>query len=245
MIKTTAKLIEKKELTRNVFSFNLECLEIVASCKAGQFINILVEGFTLRRPISICEITKNGIRIVFSVKGKGTKKMATWQEKKEIDIIAPLGNGFSNSKETDSILVIGGGLGVAPLLEVFKSKTKKIALLGFNRNEDVILKEDFEKYGKTIIYTNDGNQYEKGLVTKDLKKIIEKEKINKIKACGPEKMLDIIKSMAKEKKIECEISLEERMGCGFGACLCCQKILEKNNEKISFHVCKDGPIFVV
>ena len=128
MIKTIAKLIKKKELTKNVFSFNLECLEIKNSCRAGQFINFLVEGFTLRRPISICEITKNGLRIVFSVRGKGTKKMATWQEGKEIDILAPLGNGFSNSEKKDSILVVGGGLGVAPLLEVFKSNSKKIAL---------------------------------------------------------------------------------------------------------------------
>ncbi len=245
MIKTTAKLIKKKELTKNVFSFHLECFEIANLAKAGQFINILVEGFTLRRPISICEITKNGLRIVFSVRGKGTKKMATWQEGKEIDILAPLGNGFSDSTEKDSILVVGGGLGVAPLLEVFKSNSKKIALLGFNKDEDVILKEDFKKYGKTIIYTQDGKNFEKGLVTKDLEKILEKENINKIKACGPEKMLDAIKSIANKRKIDCEISLEERMGCGFGACLCCQKILEKDNEKISFHVCKDGPVFVV
>lgn len=245
MIKTIAKLIKKKELTKNVFSFNLECLEIKNFCRAGQFINILVEGFTLRRPISICEITKNGLRIVFSVRGKGTKKMATWQEGKEIDILAPLGNGFSNSEEKDSILVVGGGLGVAPLLEVFKTNSKKIALLGFNNDEDVILKEDFEKYGKTIIYTQQGIKFEKGLVTKDIEKIIEKENINKIKACGPEKMLDAIIDIAKERKIDCEISLEERMGCGFGGCLCCQKILEKDGKKISFHVCKDGPIFVV
>ncbi len=245
MIKTTAKLIKKIKLTKNVFSFNLECLEIANSSKAGQFINILVEGFMLRRPISICEITKNGIRIVFSIRGKGTKKMSTWQEGKEIDIIAPLGNGFSTSTEKDSILVVGGGLGVAPLLEVFKNNSKKIALLGFNNDEDVILKEDFEKYGKTIIYTKEGGEFEKGLVTKDIEKIIKQEKINKIKACGPERMLDAIKDIAKEKKIHCEISLEERMGCGFGACLCCQKTIEKNGEKMSFHVCKDGPVFVV
>ncbi len=245
MIKTTAKLIKKKELAKNVFSFHLECLEIANLAKAGQFINILVEGFTLRRPISICEITKDGVRIVFSVRGKGTKKMASWQEEKEIDILAPLGNGFSNSTKKDSILVIGGGLGVAPLLEVFKNNSKKIALLGFNNDEDVILEEDFKKYGKTILYTKEGKNFEKGLVTKDLETIIKKENVNKIKACGPEKMLDAIKLVAKENKIHCEISLEERMGCGFGACLCCQKLMEKNDEIISFHVCKDGPVFVV
>ena len=243
MFQTDAKLIKKEKLKSNVFSFWLECKKISEYSKPGQFVNVLVEDCTLRRPISICEIEKNLIRIVFVVRGKGTKKISTFQTDKYVNLIGPLGKWFSlHEKTKENALLIGGGIGCAPLLELQKKLNKSISLLGFNKKEDIILAKDFEKYGELLIYTVDGSYGEKGFVTKNLEKIIRERNIKIIAACGPEKMLEAIILIAKKMKICCEISFEERMACGIGACLCCQKILNITGEKKIFHVCSDGPV---
>ena len=245
MIYSNAKLIKKTEINENVFSFILNCKEIEKLATPGQFVNVSIEGFTLRRPFSICEIKKDHINIVFNVKGKGTKKMASWQEGKSVNIIAPLGKGFSPLKKEEKILLVGGGIGLAPLLCLCKKNHNITTLAGFNSKKDVILKEEFEKFGDFLVCTKDGSSGEKGLVTDYVKKQIKKNKINRIASCGPNLMLEKIKNIAKEEKIFCEISLEEKMACGIGACLCCQHIFKENfNEKI-VHICKDGPVFKV
>ncbi len=241
MVVKISKLIKKQSLTKNIFSFLLECEEISKLANPGQFINILVGNLPLRRPISVCEIDKNLIRIVFKVRGKGTAIMSKWQEGENINIMGPLGHGFSKTSSQDRLLLIGGGVGLAPLLQLAKTAEYVHTLAGFNTKEEIILKDDFEKYGEMTVATNDGSFSKKGIVTEFISPIIENDAITRIAACGPEQMLDAVATIAKKNKVFCEISVEERMGCGIGACLCCHKIINKK----AVHVCKDGPVFIV
>ena len=238
-------LIKKQSLSENIFSFTMDCEEIARTISPGQFINVLVEDLPLRRPFFLFLVEKNSIRIIFKVKGKGTTEMSKWQEGKKINIIGPLGHGFSAVSPQDRILLIGGGVGLAPLLELAKTAKYVHTLAGFTTKKEIILKNEFQRCGNLTICTNDGSFEKKGFVTDFILPIILNNKINKIAACGPEKMLDAIAKIAKEEKIFCEISIEERMGCGIGACLCCHKIIEQDEIKKSVHVCKDGPVFVI
>ncbi len=243
MFKTTARIIKKDLLQRGIYSFVLECDLIAKAAKPGQFVNIFIEGFTLRRPISICEIFENSFRIVFSVVGKGTSKMAKWDVGKNVDVVGPLGNGFKKIDSNEKLLIVGGGIGTPPLLELAKRARSARVIIGFKTKDLVILEQDFLKHGETIVCTDDGTYSQKGLVTKFLLESIKSDDFTRIAACGPKPMLKEISKIAKNFKIFCEISMEERMACGVGACLGCQCIIYKEGKKQSAHVCKDGPVF--
>ena len=234
-------LVEKQTIKKNFFSFILHNDKAKNFFTPGQFVNISIENFTLRRPFSICEINKNGLRIVFKISGKGTKKMSTWQIGQKVDVMGPLGNGFLKVSEKNRLLLVGGGVGMAPLLGLAKQANFVVTLAGFDNKEKTILVEDFEKYGNLIVCTRKGDFGNKGLVTET----IEKFKINRIAACGPEKKKKKIATIAKKEQIFCEISLEERMGCGFGACFGCLHIFNFDGKEKAFHICKDGPVFKI
>lgn len=241
------RLIEKKAIAADIYSFTVYCPEVAAVSKCGQFVHIRVPGFTLRRPISICEIDRNAgtLRFVFEIRGAGTKKLAETNVGEEIDWIAPLGNGFSPLK-TDGkrVIVVGGGIGVPPMLETAKTYPNAAAILGFRDYRRVILTEDFEKYGiETFLCTDDGSVGLHGTVAIPLRKELEKGGVAAVFACGPKPMLGAVQALSKEFGVFCELSLEERMGCGVGACVgCVCKILRGGEEKL-LRVCKDGPIF--
>lgn len=239
-----ATLIKKTMLNKNTFSFVLKPSNFTFNLAPGQFINILVENLTLRRPFSVCEIKEYEFRIVFKVCGKGTNEMSKWEPGRKINIMWPLGKGFRKINKTDKMLLIGGGIGVAPLLELSKQSTFCSTLVGFNTKEEIILYDEFKKYGELSVCTKDGSFGNKGLVTDFIIEKIKKFKINRIAACGPEKMLEKVATIARKEKIFCEISLEERMGCGFGACLGCKHIFKIDNIEKSLHICKDGPVFI-
>lgn len=201
----------------------------------GQFINISIDGLFLRRPISICDWDEHGLTIVYKVVGKGTELLSEFKEGDLVDALSGLGNGFDVSACGSSPMVIGGGVGVPPLLGLAKALIAEgkspVALLGFNSAEDVILVDEFKKIGvETHVATVDGSFGTKGFVT-DLPMTEEY-----FYACGPLAMLKAVCSAAKG---EGEISLEERMGCGFGACMGCSH-KTKNGAK---RVCKEGPVF--
>ena len=245
MLKTSAKLIKHDVLNNSVHSFVLQSDEIALIAKPGQFVNIFLDGFFLGRPISICEIFKDSIRIIFEVRGEGTKKLSKAAVNSEIDLLGPLGHGFKKIKPTDRILTIGGGIGVFPLLALTKIAQSCVSLLGFRSKENVLLLSEFEKNcDKTYITTDDCSFGEQGPVTNILPNIITKHFINRIAACGPKPMLKKIAEFANNAGIFCEVCLEERMACGVGACLGCQCILKlPNNQLQSAHVCSDGPVF--
>lgn len=238
------KLIRADQLAADIFDFTVECPELAAQAAPGQFAQIYLPGHALRRPISICGIDKERgtLRFVFQIRGQGTAELAEFRAGESIELLAPLGNGFpiEPGKKT---LLIGGGIGVPPLLGAAAELGENvIAVLGFRTKSAVILERDFEHTGaKTFIATDDGTYGFHGLVTD----LARQENFEMIFACGPTPMLKAVRALAEERNVPCYLSLEERMACGIGACLGCAVPLRgENMEDWHYgHVCKDGPVF--
>lgn len=254
-VKSFAKLVKKEQLKSDIFKYCVEAPDIVKDAKQGQFIEIRVsdnvEPF-LRRPISIHNMDKeNGIlEFIFQVKGKGTKILSEKVEGDHIDIIGPLGHGTFEYNNFQNIAIIGGGIGVFPLYELAKNAkndSKNVNIyLGFRNKDFVVLEDEFKELAnKLILTTDDGSYAEKGFAIDFLKKDVEDGKIDCIFACGPLPMLKAVRNYAIEKNIPCQISLEEKMGCGLGVCLgCAVKTAESSSENPEYvHVCKVGPVF--
>ncbi len=238
------KILKAEKIAEDTFDFIVENDYFANSAKAGQFAHIYLPGRTLRRPISICEIDKEKgtLRLVFQIRGAGTAELAQFKAGSTLDILAPLGTGFSLIDSDKKALLVGGGIGVPPLLETAKHYGANATVaVGFRNKESVILEDDFNNYSCNLkISTDDGSYGYHGLVT-DLIKDCNPDIIY---ACGPTPMLKAVKTFAEENNIKCEISLEERMACGIGACLgCACKALDENGEEYMAHVCKDGPVF--
>lgn len=250
-----AKLVKKEKLKSDIYKFSVEASEIVKDAKQGNFIEIrvtdTVEPF-LRRPISIYNLDKeNGIlEFIFQVKGKGTEILSQKSEGDLIDIIGPLGYGTFKYENYQNIAVIGGGIGVFPLYELSKNAKKDgknvNIYLGFRNKDFVVLEEEFKAVSdKLVLTTDDGTYAEKGFAIDFLKQDVENGKVDCIYACGPLPMLKAVRTYAIEKNIPCQISLEERMGCGLGVCLgCAVKTASSSKEAPEYvHVCKLGPVF--
>lgn len=236
-----------RQLNRTVYDIELHCPEMAAAAKPGQFVHIRCGEKTLRRPISICGINKQAgtLRLVYEVRGEGTAWLAQQKEGCEIDVLGPLGNGFPLGEADRKVLFVGGGIGVPPLLETSKFFGENaVAILGFRNQDAVILQEEFEKAcGAVHITTDDGSCGRHGLVTDVLKECLEQGGYSEIFACGPTPMLKGVSALAKEFGVPCLVSLEERMGCGIGACLVCACKTHENGEDHMRHVCKNGPVF--
>ncbi len=240
-------VISKKVIAKNIFDFTIKSKEVVDVAKAGQFVHILAKGHTLRRPISIADINKENstLRVVFEVRGNGTKEIANVNEGENLDILAPLGRGFTLLDKDKKVILIGGGIGTPPMLPLAKYYGENATVIsGFRTSSIAILGEEFDKCaGKNILCTDDGSAGVKGFVTTALEEILATEKPDMIYTCGPTPMLRAIAKIAEEKGVNCEVSLEERMGCGVGACLVCACKTRKNDKEIMSHVCKDGPVY--
>lgn len=241
------EIISKKETSGDMFDLTLSCKDISELACAGKFVHISVPGFFLRRPISICDIDKDKgtIRIVFQIRGKGTEALSKFNAGEKLDMMGPLGNGFRLLDKSKKAVVIGGGIGTPPMLAAAKHYGENAtAISGFRTKDLVILQDDFKAVcKKTILCTDDGTAGEKGFVTDALVKCIEEEKPDIIYACGPVVMLKAVSEIAEENKIRCQISLEERMACGVGACLGCAVKMKLNGREFYGHVCKNGPVF--
>ncbi len=237
----------KQAIAKNIYSFTISCPEVAQAAVPGQFVHIRAKGYTLRRPISICGIDKKKgtLRIVFEIRGEGTAEIAKLNEGELIDMLAPLGHGFTVDDSFGKVVLIGGGIGTPPMLPLAEIYGEKAAVItGFRDSSAVILQDDFKRTGaETILCTDNGSAGIHGFVTQPFGEIIEKEKIDLVCACGPMPMLKNIAAMCREKGIRCEISLEERMACGIGACLGCACRTKRNDEEYFAHVCKDGPVF--
>ena len=215
---------------------------------AGQFAELQVPSakVLLRRPISIHSIDRNNNIIEFLIQkvGEGTASLAELKKGDMVNALLPLGNGFSyRTTHVARPLLVGGGVGVAPLLflgqELVSGGIRPTFLLG-GRNESLILrKEEFMKYGDLFITTEDGSAGEKGFVTNH-SLLLDSEQFDRIYACGPTPMLKAVGKWAMEHETACEVSLEHRMACGIGACLCC---VEDTVDQGNVCVCKEGPVF--
>jgi dihydroorotate dehydrogenase electron transfer subunit len=233
----------KKQLTNDIFDVTVEAGALAQIARSGQFAHLYVPGKTLRRPISICEIDRENetLRFVFQIRGEGTAQLAQLQRGETLDLIAPLGRGFSLGDSSRRAVFVGGGIGVPPLLEAAKAFGENaVVIAGFRNQGSVILKEDFEKNGNQVmIATDDGSLGHHGLVTDCIKDL----DFDVIFACGPTPMLKAVCKIAEERAVPCQISLEERMACGVGACLGCACKIKKDGQEFYGHVCKDGPVF--
>lgn len=219
------------------------------SAKPGQFVMVYPKdgSMILPRPISICEaIGRKVLRLVYRTAGKGTKEFSHLREGDEVRVLGPIGNGFPvNEAKDKKVILIGGGIGVPPILELSKRiKAESVTTVVGYRNEELFLYDDFKKYAKVLVATEDGSVGVKGNVLDAIRK--KNIECDIIYACGPMPMLRAIKAYAEEKNITAYISLEERMACGVGACLGCVCKTVKKDEHSHVNnarVCTEGPVF--
>lgn len=235
MFRGIYKIISNKPLTKDVFEMILSG-DTSAITAPGQFINIKLDGFYLRRPISICDYDNTTITILYKVVGSGTEAMSRLESGAELDILCGLGNGFDVSKSGEKPVLIGGGVGVPPLYNLCKkligSGKKVTVILGFNTESEIFYKEKFEALGAEVyVSTVDGSSGVKGFVTDVLKDI----EYDYFFTCGPMPMFRAIEKIASSSG---QYSFEERMGCGFGACMGCSCKTKYGNKRI----CRDGPV---
>ncbi len=249
--KENAIVVSQEQLSNGIFSMWIQT-EAAATAKPGQFISMYTTDGTklLPRPISICEINKEEgcLRVVYRVTGEntGTKQFSQMKAGDVIPVIGPLGNGFPLEKaEGKKAFLMGGGIGVPPILELSKQlNCEKQIVVGY-RDADTFLKEQFEANGTVYISTEDGSVGTKGNV---MNAIAENNlSADIIYACGPTPMLRAIKNYAEANGIECYISLEEKMACGIGACLACVCKSKEKDHHTHVHnkrICKEGPVFL-
>lgn len=223
-----------RQLTPDVWEMRLEG-DTGAITAPGQFINIRLDGLFLRRPISVCDWDGQGITIIYKVVGKGTAALGGMEQGQELDVLCGLGNGFDVSRCGERTLVIGGGVGVPPMYGLAKALLRAgktpVAILGFNKKEEIFYEDRFRELGiETTVTTVDGSYGVKGFVTDALP-----EEYGYFCACGPLPMLKAVYNAAATSGL---LSFEERMGCGFGACMGCSCKTKYGNKRI----CKDGPV---
>lgn len=244
-------VVSQKQLADRIFSMWIQT-EAAKTAKPGQFISMYTNDGSklLPRPISICEIDaeKSQLRVVYRVTAEksGTEQFSKMKAGDTLPIIGPLGNGFPlEAGKGKRAFLMGGGIGVPPILELAKQlDCEKQIIMGY-RNEDTFLKEQFEENGTVYVSTEDGSVGTKGNVMDAIRENALQADV--IYACGPTPMLRAIKQYAEENNIECYISLEERMACGIGACLACvcqSKEKDHHSNVNNKRICKDGPVFL-
>ena len=229
------KITENTPLTANVYRMRL-CGDVSDITVPGQFINIKLEGNYLRRPISVCDVEGDVLTLVYKVVGRGTEQMRTMQKGEELDVLTGLGNGYDLTLSGDRPLLLGGGVGVPPLYNLAKkliAEGKKVTvILGFNTASEVFYEEEFKALGATVLVaTADGTKGVKGFVTDAMAGV----DYTHFYTCGPEPML---KALFKATVTDGQFSFEERMGCGFGACMGCSCKTITGYKRI----CKEGPV---
>ena len=233
MRQTNFQVKHNEKIAENVFKMQLG--GDVSGIKAGQFVNILIDGLYLRRPISVCDLKDDELTIVFKVVGKGTEKLAEAVPGDVFDTLVELGNGYDLGKDFEKPLLIGGGVGVPPLYLLAKrlialGKTPTV-ILGFNKQSEVFFEQEFKALGCDVrVVTVDGSYGARGFVTD-----VMDADYDYFFTCGPEPML---KAVYAKSKTSGQFSFEERMGCGFGACMGCSCKTITGYKRI----CKDGPI---
>jgi len=251
-------VLRVEELTEDIYRMTMSSEFISKNALPGQFVNIKCcegEQALLRRPVSICQLDRgNGTYdILFQKKGTGTALLTCKKSGDRLDVLGPLGNGFDLNEKYQRIAVVGGGIGVFPLLFLLQESKAayKNAYLGFRSADLIVLEKEFGRSATSLkIATDDGSYGTHGYITEILKKDLLSCHYDMIYACGPTVMLSTIARIADESGTQCQVSLEQRMGCGFGACLICacktkikSDAVDKDGQWHYSHVCKDGPVF--
>ncbi len=240
------EVIDNHSLNKDFFILELSGKEKLPEMNPGQFVEVKVESSPdtfLRRPFSVHDVNygQNTFKLLIQIAGKGTEALSKLKKGDLLNIIYPLGNSFTLPEKKQRILLVGGGCGVAPLL--FLGKHLKASgynpdiLLGFRNSERIIEYDEYLKIGKVFLTTEDGSRGEKGFVTDH--PALSSNGYDMIYCCGPEAMMRAVGAYSKENSIDCEVSLENLMGCGIGACLCCIVATVRGN----LCTCTDGPVF--
>lgn len=241
-----ATVVENKQIAENVCAVTFDLGE-EARVRAGQFGNISVGGVhLLRRPIAVCKIEKNLVTFCYQIKGEGTQKLKTMGAGTRVNVLMPLGNGFYVEENEKKIALVGGGVGTFPLISVLREygDRKEIsAYIGYRNQGAVCGVEEFTKASRFVAVTDDGSYGEKMNAVQAFEADLKSgNRPDVVLACGPLPMLRALKTLVQKENLPCYVSLEERMGCGIGACLVC--VCDLTNGKKA-RVCKDGPVFNV
>ena len=236
MLQSLFTVVKNEKIADNTYEMVLS--GNTAELKAGGFVNIKLDGFYLRRPISVCDYDDETLTIIYKAVGKGTDYMSELCKGESLDVLTGLGNGYDITKSGDKVLLIGGGAGVPPMYRMCKeliyAGKSVTAILGFNTASEVFYEDEFKSLGADVkVATADGSYGIKGFVT-DAMDGVEYEYFY---TCGPEPML---KAVYNATDVSGQFSFEERMGCGFGACMGCSCKTKYGNKRI----CKDGPVLV-
>ena len=233
----------EKECFGNAVLLRLRDEQPLPEIVPGQFVQVRVDDSPstyLRRPISIHDVNPdmNEISLLVQMVGEGTRHLGTVKVDDRINLVLPLGNGYTLPAKDESVLLVGGGIGIAPLYYLGKCMAvKPTFLLGGKKATDLVRLDAFQSVGETLVTTEDGSLGEKGMVT--MHSVWKERSFDKIYVCGPKRMMMAVADIAKEKDVWCEVSLEHLMACGLGACLCCVEDTVDGN----LCVCKEGPVF--
>ncbi len=247
-----AKILSNEKISSGYFKVILDAPFVAEKGTPGQFVQIQCSDtieLLFRRPFSIHKVEGKGIEILYEVIGKGTELLSRKKKGDFLNVLGPLGSGFK--VPSTSAILIAGGMGVAPLVFLAErlKKTKIMVLIGAKTKKDLLCENDFKKIATEVhIATDDGSKGYKGFVSELFEKLLREtanSKSTKVYTCGPPLMLKSIAGICKKKKIECEVSVEEKMACGIGACLGCAVKVKGSNKNTFIYklACKDGPVF--
>ena len=232
-------IIANDQVADKVFRLTIDAPELAKISRAGQFVQVKIsDDFTLRRPLGIASTANGRVKIFYRVVGRGTQILSTRRAGEHLDILGSLGNGFT--PRDGKVLLVGGGMGLAPLLCAAGDFSADVLMGGRNLGEVEFWQEEFLPHAEKIfVTTDDGSAGHYGFVTDFLPEVLSQENYSAILTCGPEIMMRNVARLAAEKNLPCEVSFEKRMACGLGACLSCSIDTVDGRKK----VCKDGPIF--
>ena len=245
MREVTATVLENKRIADEVYSLTFGLDEIV-SVRPGQFVMVGVGGYPLRRPIAVCKAEGERITVCYRLKGGGTRALARdYKMGEQLSVLLPLGNGFYVKDSEKKVALVGGGVGIFPLISVIRAynKSKELyAYMGFRNRAALCMEYDMMQCHKTVLATDDGSLGYHGTAVQAFMHEYEEVRPDVVLACGPVPMLRALKEAMKGRDVPVYVSLEERMGCGIGACLVC--VCEKTDGAHA-RVCKDGPVFPI
>lgn len=245
MMRRDCIVLENREIAGGVFQLSFEAGDMARSALPGSFVHIKCDGHVLRRPISIADVDEDLLTLVFEAKGDGTQSLSRRPPGAFLDVMGPLGNGFGAIG--GRALAVGGGMGVPPLLFAARRAAggDMSAILGFRDSGRAILEREFRELCRDVrVMTDDGSAGGRGTVEAPLREYLERGGIDVIISCGPRPMLAAVARVAAEFNTPCRVSLEERMGCGIGACLVCAcETARADGRRAMSRVCRDGPVF--
>ncbi len=245
------QIVRMDRLTDDIVRMVLKSGRLAESAKPGQFVNLRCGDSLaayLRRPISICDVHAGDgtVDIVFQIRGAGTEILSRLKPGDTADLMGPLGTPFMPVRPGGSVIAVGGGIGSFPLLYLLRSmpEVRRTVLLGFRNADSVVLEESFASVSESLgLATDDGSKGHAGFVTELLAERLKTERPDCVYVCGPMPMMRIVVGLCTEKDIPVQVSMEQRMGCGVGACLVCACKKKDVDDFTYTHVCKEGPVF--